>query len=88
MLHSTLLQSLQRSDETNWRFPGFIPEANNGKNDHKLLFVCFSTSNEGFGFFFDKKKSEMHTKNIARGKTSHIKKVNCFPNKFYYQTFN
>lgn len=39
-------------------------------------------------FFLIKKKSEMHTKNIARGKTSHIKKVNCFPNKFYYQTFN
>lgn len=56
MLHSTLLQSLQRSDEMNWRFPGFIPEANNGKNDQKLLFVCFSTSNEGFFFFLIKKK--------------------------------
>lgn len=56
MLHSTLLQSLQRSDEMNWRFPGFIPEANNGKNDHKLLFVCFSTSNEGFFYFLIKKK--------------------------------
>lgn len=73
MLHSTLLQSLQRSDEMNWRLPGFIPEATNEQNDRKLLFVSFSTSNYGGGVFVIKKKVKctLKTKNCTWENKSH-----------------